>query len=64
MVARAQTCNDCYFRKNGLCALRREAICPTFRAVRSGGLERPLQAMLVERTQAAEISDALVAVGR
>ena len=28
----APTCNDCYFRANGLCALRLERPCPTFRA--------------------------------
>lgn len=63
-MARAHTCNDCFFRKNGLCALRREEICPTFRMVRSGGLERPLQAMLVERPTQAEHPDQLVALSR
>jgi len=28
----AQTCADCYFRRNGLCAMNPERICPTFRA--------------------------------
>ena len=28
------TCDDCYFRRAGLCALAGDAICPTFRAVK------------------------------
>lgn len=28
----APTCNDCYFRRNGLCALSPDRVCPTFRA--------------------------------
>ena len=28
----APTCNDCYFRRNGLCAMSPERVCPTFRA--------------------------------
>lgn len=28
----APTCADCYFRRNGLCAMTPERICPTFRA--------------------------------
>jgi hypothetical protein len=28
----APTCDDCYFRRGGLCAMRPEHICPTFRA--------------------------------
>ena len=31
------TCNDCYFRRAGLCALPGETPCPTFRAVAAGG---------------------------
>ena len=28
----APTCDDCYFRRNGLCAMTPERVCPTFRA--------------------------------
>ena len=28
----APSCDDCYFRRNGLCAMTPERICPTFRA--------------------------------
>jgi hypothetical protein len=27
----APTCDDCYFRRRGLCAMTPERICPTFR---------------------------------
>jgi hypothetical protein len=27
----APSCDDCYFRRGGLCAMRPERICPTFR---------------------------------
>jgi hypothetical protein len=43
------TCNDCYFRREGLCALPGETICPTFRACTSGGLAPPTQPTLVPR---------------
>ena len=32
------TCNDCYFRRHGLCALPGDTPCPTFRAVSRGAL--------------------------
>lgn len=47
------TCNDCYFRRAGLCALPGEAICPTFRVHAVGKLTPPLQARLVPRTLSA-----------
>ena len=44
------SCNDCYFRRAGLCALPGETVCPTFRlAVKSGTLDPPQQARLVQR---------------
>ncbi|MGD0714246.1 MAG: hypothetical protein ABSB24_08700 [Gaiellaceae bacterium] len=43
------TCNDCYFRRAGLCALPGEAICPTFRAHSVGLLAPPPQPRLVPR---------------
>jgi hypothetical protein len=43
------TCDDCYFRRAGLCALPGETICPTFRASAVGRLEPPPQPRLVPR---------------
>jgi hypothetical protein len=43
------SCSDCYFRREGLCALPGEAICPTFRAYAVGRLVPPLQPPLVAR---------------
>jgi hypothetical protein len=43
------TCNDCYFRREGLCALPGETPCPTFRAVARGCLTPPKQPRLVPR---------------
>ncbi|MBD0330794.1 MAG: hypothetical protein ICV64_11920 [Thermoleophilia bacterium] len=43
------SCNDCYFRRAGLCALPGDTVCPTFRAYRRGVMARPHQAPLVER---------------
>jgi hypothetical protein len=41
------TCDDCYFRQSGLCALPGNAPCPTFRAAVVGRLEPPPQPRLV-----------------
>jgi hypothetical protein len=43
------TCKDCYFRREGLCALPGDTPCPTFRATVRGGLAPPLQPRLVLR---------------
>jgi len=43
------TCEDCYFRQTGLCALLVDQPCPTFRNAVRGRLARPLQARLVPR---------------
>ncbi len=43
------TCDDCYFRQAGLCALVVESPCPTFRLHRDGSLVPPLQPRLVLR---------------
>ncbi len=49
MVTKA-SCSDCYFRREGLCALPGETPCPTFRAVAAGGrLQPPRQPRLVIR---------------
>jgi hypothetical protein len=42
------TCQDCYFHRQGLCALALERPCPTFRAA-GGRLEPPRQPPLVAR---------------
>ena len=47
------TCSDCYFRREGLCALPSETICPTFRACTPGRLIPPPQPRLVVRPLAA-----------
>ena len=44
--ATAPTCADCYFRRNGLCAMTPERICPTFRAA-TALLRPPRQPRLV-----------------
>ena len=44
------TCDDCYFRREGLCALAGNVTCPTFRAASGGSLAPPLQPRLVPRT--------------
>ncbi len=50
MPAKA-SCNDCYFRREGLCALPGLTPCPTFRAVAAGGRPvPPRQAVLVPRS--------------
>jgi len=41
------TCEDCYFRRNGLCALIVERPCPTFRAA-GQTLQPPQQPRLVQ----------------
>jgi hypothetical protein len=46
-LARAHTCNDCYFRTQNLCALARTEPCPTFRLARNGRPQRPHQPPLV-----------------
>jgi hypothetical protein len=43
------TCNDCFFRRAGLCALPLDNPCPTFRPARGGVLNPPPQPRLVPR---------------
>ena len=45
------TCNDCYFRRELLCALRLDEPCPTFRPASRHGLVPPRQAPLVSRPE-------------
>ena len=47
------SCSDCYFRREGLCALPGEHVCPTFRAASVGKLTPPPQPRLVPLTNAA-----------
>jgi len=44
------TCDDCFFRREGLCALTGNVPCPTFRAARAGELAPPRHPQLVPRT--------------
>ena len=50
------TCEDCYFRKEGLCALPGNAPCPTFRAAAVGRLTPPPQPRLVLRAPLAQVA--------
>ena len=43
------TCEDCYFRKNMLCALELDEPCTTFRPNRPEGLVPPRQPVLLMR---------------
>jgi len=45
------TCDDCYFRKNLLCALRLDGPCATFRPDHPEGLRPPSQMRFVFREQ-------------
>ena len=51
-MPQAPTCQDCYFRRHGLCALALERPCPTFRAAEQI-LAPPPQPRLVPRPLAA-----------
>ena len=49
MTKHEPTCDDCYFRRELLCALCVPAPCPTFRPAVRGRLLPPLQPRLVAR---------------
>jgi hypothetical protein len=49
MSKRDLTCEDCYFRRESLCALLLAAPCPTFRPAVKGRLLPPIQPRLVPR---------------
>ena len=55
------TCDDCFFRKAGLCALLLEATCPTFRHAERGVLVPPRQPRLVPRPVSAFAREAAAA---
>jgi hypothetical protein len=52
------TCDDCYFRRAGLCALAPATPCPTFRADVRGALVPPRQPRLVVRPLSAAVRHA------
>jgi hypothetical protein len=47
--SKAYTCDDCFFRCRGLCALDLTEPCPTFRLNTPEGLVPPLQPALLPR---------------
>jgi hypothetical protein len=53
------TCDDCFFRRHLLCALRLPEPCPTFRRATRAGLVPPPQASLVAPRTAVEASATL-----
>jgi hypothetical protein len=48
-TTRCATCEDCYFRKVNVCALKLPEPCPTFRPVLKGRMVPPKQPRLVPR---------------
>jgi hypothetical protein len=49
------SCSDCYFRREGLCALPGDTVCPTFRmTAKNGALDPPRQPRLVPRPIASQ----------
>jgi len=49
--SRKVTCDDCFFKRNGLCALALEAACPTYRPYSPEGLRPPRQMRFVFRQE-------------
>ena len=58
------TCDDCYFRRELLCALRLAEPCPTFRPASRHGLVPPRQAPLVAQTVDGREADLLAVEAR
>jgi hypothetical protein len=48
----AVSCEDCFFRRHGLCALGLDSPCPTFRPDTPDGLVPPRQPALLMRDRA------------
>lgn len=48
---RKVTCEECFFKRNGLCALELDAPCPTFRPDSPEGLRPPSQMRFVFRQE-------------
>ena len=49
--ARTPTCEDCFFRRNMLCALPEPGPCSTFRPDTGGGLRPPPQLRITFRAE-------------
>lgn len=45
------SCEECFFKRNGLCALRETEACPTFRPFDPEGLKPPRQLRFVFRQE-------------
>ena len=45
------SCEDCFFHRNALCALKLDAACPTFRPDHPEGLRPPSQMRFVFRQE-------------
>jgi hypothetical protein len=54
----AVTCEDCFFRRRGLCALGLDAPCPTFRPDTPDGLVPPRQPSLLMRDRGDRVAAA------
>ena len=52
----AVSCEDCFFRRRGLCALGLDSPCPTFRPDTPDGLIPPRQPALLMRDQRERVS--------
>jgi hypothetical protein len=50
----AVTCDDCFFRRRGLCALGLDSPCPTFRPDTPEGLVPPRQPALLVRDRSGQ----------
>jgi hypothetical protein len=50
-AGRKVTCDDCFFARNGLCALAGGEPCATFRPDAPGGLQPPAQLRFSFRTE-------------
>ena len=48
---RKVTCDDCFFKRNGLCALEMAEACPTYRPDHPDGLRPPQQMRFVFRQE-------------
>jgi hypothetical protein len=49
--AKKVTCEDCFFSRNGLCALELDEACATFRPYHPDGLKPPTQMRFVFRQE-------------
>jgi hypothetical protein len=61
MSPKPPTCQDCYFHRHALCALKLEAACPTFRAA-GRTLQPPQHPPLVPRAVPVNVAAAGVAI--